>query len=65
MEPDRKAVSSAESTRRELIEGTLRSWIAEPTLHALSANERYVIFVSAYLMRVVPRIISLFAPGYN
>ena len=31
MEPDRKVVSSAESTRRELIEGTLRSWIAEPT----------------------------------
>ena len=31
MEPDSKAVSSAESTRRELIEGTLWSWIAEPT----------------------------------
>ena len=31
-------------------------------LHALSANERYVIFVSAYLMRVLPRII-VYSPG--
>lgn len=30
MEPDRKAVSSTESTRRELLSGTLRSWAVEP-----------------------------------
>ncbi len=32
MEPDRKVVSPAESTHRELAEGTLWSWIAEPII---------------------------------
>ena len=29
MEPDRKAVSSTENPLRELLKGTLRSWIVE------------------------------------
>lgn len=29
MEPDRKAASSTESALRELLGGTLRSWIVE------------------------------------
>ena len=29
MEPDRKAVSSTENLLRELLKGTLRSWIVE------------------------------------
>lgn len=32
MEPDRKAVSSTENPLRELLKGTLRSWIVESGL---------------------------------